>query len=644
MIAAGEVVQRPASVVKELMENAVDAGADQVTVVIQDAGRTLIQVIDNGCGMSPDQAVLCFERHATSKLQTAEDLNNILTFGFRGEALASIAAVAEVTLKTRREEDELGCQVDFADSQHLATKEVSTPRGANFSVRNLFYNVPARRKFLKSDNVEFKHIVSEFTRVALTRPDIGFTLTHNGKDVFVLRPAKSLKFRIQDLIGTQVANDVVDIKAKTSIAEISGFVGRPDAARKGLGNQYFFVNGRFFKSPYLHKAVMKAYENLIPDGVTPPYFIYLEVDPQSVDVNIHPTKTEIKFEDDSVLFQILFACIKESLGKNSFGDSIDFDREGVPEIPAFGKNFYETHQVSEPQPGLDPTYNPFDNDGFASVDSPFSNSFTPGAGEAFSSPAGSGRPAGTAFGSGWDDAAAGFAGEGQHAFGAGRPGAEGMAARPGGYTPATSRYVESRDDYGKLFEDKLSPSKSVLTLNGKYIITAAGSGLMVVNIHRAMERILYENFLDAMSRNAHVTQTALFPVTVHVGVENMCLFSEHAVMLESLGFDIAPFGTDTIVVNGVPEGYSAEAGKVQSMVADLLLILADDHAALPEMMAANMASRFAMLGALKCDPVTNPVEAQRLIDRLLSCTNAEFTSTGRRIITIIPVDEIEKRF
>ena len=613
MIAAGEVVQRPASVVKELMENAVDAGADQVTVVIQDAGRTLIQVIDNGCGMSPDQAVLCFERHATSKLQTAEDLNNILTFGFRGEALASIAAVAEVTLKTRREDDELGCQVDFADSQHLATKEISTPRGANFSVRNLFYNVPARRKFLKSDNVEFKHIVSEFTRVALTRPDIGFTLTHNGKDVFVLRPAKSLKFRIQDVIGTQVANDVVDIKAHTSVAEIAGFVGRPDAARKGLGNQYFFVNGRFFKSPYLHKAVMKAYENLIPDGVTPPYFIYLEVDPQSVDVNIHPTKTEIKFEDDSVLFQILFACIKESLGKNSFGDSIDFDREGVPEIPAFGKNFYETHQVSEPQPGLDPTYNPFDNDGFASVDSPFSNSFTPAAGEAFSSPAGSGSPAAAAFG-------------------------------PGGYTPSTRNYVESRDDYGKLFEDKLSPSKSVLTLNGKYVITAAGSGLMVVNIHRAMERILYENFLDAMSRNAHVTQTALFPVTVQVGVENMCLFSEHAAMLESLGFDIVPFGTDTIVVNGVPEGYSAEAGKVQSMVADLLLILSDDHAALPEMMTANMASRFAMLGALKCDPVTNPVEAQRLIDRLLSCTNAEFTSTGRRIITIIPIDEIEKRF
>ena len=421
------------------------------------------------------------------------------------------------------------------------------------------------------------------------------------------------------MLGTGVANDVVDIKAETSIAMISGFVGRPDAAKKGLGNQYFFVNGRFFKSPYLHKAVMKAYENLIPDGVTPSYFIYLQVDPQSVDVNIHPTKTEIKFEDDSVLFQILFACIKESLGKNSFGDSIDFDREGVPEIPAFGKSFYEAHQVSEPQPGLDPTYNPFDNDGFASVESPFSNSFTPASGGF--------QNHGTVFGGDWADAG--------DTFDSGRV--------HGGYSHP-SHYVEKREDYGKLFEDKISPSKSVLVLGGKYIMTSAGSGLMVVNIHRAMERILYERFLDAMSRNAHVTQTALFPVTVQVGVENMCLFSEHAAMLESLGFDIAPFGTDTIVVNGVPEGYSAEAGKVQSMVGDLLLILADDHGALPEMMTANMASRFAMLGALKGDPVTNPLEAQRLIDALLACSNAEFTSTGRRIISIVPVDEIDRRF
>ena len=622
MIAAGEVVQRPASVVKELVENAVDAGADQVTVVIQDAGRTLIQVIDNGCGMSPDQAVLCFERHATSKLATAEDLHNILTFGFRGEALASIAAVAEVSLKTRREEDEVGCLVEFADSQHLATQEIATPRGANFCVRNLFYNVPARRKFLKSDAVEFKHIVAEFTRVALTRPDIGFTLTHNGKDVLVLRPAKSLKFRIQDVLGANVANDVVDIQAETSVVKIYGFVGRPDAAKKGLGNQYLFVNGRFFRSPYMHKAVMKAYENLIPDGVTPSYFIYMEVDPRSVDVNIHPTKTEIKFEDDSVIFQILFACIKESLGRNSFGASIDFERGDMPEIPAFGRNYDEFHQVSEPQPGLDPTFNPFDNDGFPSEDSPFTNTFP--------QQAGFGEGAGMA--PAFDSGAA--------------PSFDQEAARPsfGGSGYGTARFIDRRDDYGKLFEDKLTPSKSLMVLQGKYILTPARSGLMVINIRRAMERIMYDRFLNAMSRNEHVTQTALFPVSVQVGVENMCLFEEHSQLLSSLGFDIAPFGTDTIVVNGVPEGYSAEAGKIQTMIGDLLLILAEDHNALEEMMAANMAAKFARLGSLSGDSVTNPEEAQRLIDNLFACGNSEYTGNGRRIITIIQMDEIEKKF
>ena len=615
MIAAGEVVQRPASVVKELVENAVDAGADQVTVKIQDAGRTLIQVIDNGCGMSPDQAVLCFERHATSKLHTADDLQHILTFGFRGEALASIAAVAEVTLKTRREGDELGCQVDFADSQHLATQEIATPRGSNFSVRNLFYNVPARRKFLKSDNIEFKHIVTEFMRVALTRPDVGFTLTHNNKDWMVLRPAKSLKFRIQDVLGQNIAKEIVDIHAETSVVGINGFVGRPDLAKKGLGNQYFFVNGRFFKSPYLHKAVMKAYEDLIPDGVTPAYIIYLEVDPQAVDVNIHPTKTEIKFEDDSVIFQILYACIKESLGRNSFGESIDFDREGVPDIPAFGKNFAEFHPVTEPGTGADASFNPFDNDGFPSESSPFSNSFPSGAGNSF--PGGSGRNQGSLnfpADGGWADAG------------------------------AASNYIDRRDDYGKLFEDRLAPNKALMTIQGKYILTPAHSGLMVINATRAMERILYDRFLEAIAQNGHSTQTALFPVTVQVGVENMCLFGEYSQLLTSLGFDIAPFGTDTIVVNGVPEGYSAEAGKVQTMIGDLLLILSEDHSALEEMMTATLAGRLARLGALSGDSVTNPTEAQRLIDSLFACGNPEYTAGGRRIISIVSMDELDKRF
>ena len=614
MIAAGEVVQRPASVVKELMENALDAGADQVTVVIQDAGRTLVQVIDNGCGMTPDQAVLCFERHATSKLQTAEDLNNILTFGFRGEALASIAAVAEVTLKTRQEESELGCQVDFADSRHLSTQEISTAKGSNFSVRNLFYNVPARRKFLKSDNVEFKHIVTEFIRVSLTRPDVGFTLTHNGKDVYVLKPAMSLKYRVRDVIGANVTDDLVDIGADTSVALISGFVGRPDAARKMLGNQYFFVNGRFFKSPYLHKAVMKAYENMIPDGYTPSYFIYMTVDPQSVDVNIHPTKTEIKFEDDSIIFQTLYACIREVLGRNSFGESIDFDREGMPEIPALGSNFDEFRPITEPQLEIDDTYNPFDNDGFPSVSSPFANTI-----------------------GGLDKEA-----EAAHASVARTSG----SSMYGFQSPShdASLYIQQRDDYGKLFEDKLAPGKSVLMVQGKYIISTSRSGLMVINAHRAMERILYDRFTEALSMNQHLTQTALFPVTVQVGVENMCLFQEHAEMLSSLGFDIAPFGPDTIVVNGVPEGYSAEAGKVVSMVSDLLLVLSEDHNALSEMMVSNMAARLAKLGALSSDPITNPVEAQRLIDTLLACENPEYTSAGRRVIALVPIEELEKKF
>lgn len=620
MIAAGEVVQRPASVVKELVENAVDAGADQVTVVIKDAGRTLIQVIDNGCGMSPDEAVLCFERHATSKIATAEDLMDITTFGFRGEALASIAAVAEVTLKTRREEDEVGCEVVFADSIHQSTEAAAVPKGSNFAVRNLFYNVPARRKFLKSDNIEFKHIVSEFTRVALTRPDVGFTLVHNDKDVLVLKPAMSLKFRIQNLLGAKVVNEVIDVNAETSVVRLSGFVGRPDLAKKGLGNQFFFVNGRYFRSPYLHKAVMKAYENLVPDGVTPSYFIYLEVDPHTIDVNIHPTKTEIKFEDDAVIFQTVFACIRQALGQNTY-DSIEFDRRDVPDIPVFTRNRDEFRPVSEPQIGLDPTYNPFDNDGFPSEASGarrqelYGGVQRPvlefGEGIAEAVPEGELRDAGVKYG--------------------------------GQKYGETSGYVTKNDSYGKLFEEMTMPSKSVLVLQGRYIFTSVASGLLAINIRRARERVLYERFLAALAGSSHVTQTTLFPVTVQIGVENMMLFQEHSDMLSSLGFDISPFGTDTVVVNGVPEGYSAEPGKVQTMVSDLVVALSDDHKALPGTMASAMAERFARLGACSDSPVTSTVEAQRLIDALFACENSEYTSSGHRIMTIIPIDEFDKK-
>ena len=630
MIAAGEVVQRPASVVKELVENAVDAGAEQISVIIKDSGRTLIQVIDNGKGMNPDDAVLCFERHATSKIATAEDLEDITTFGFRGEALASIAAVAEVTLKTRTEDEEVGCQVEFAASVHNSTTEIATPKGTNIAVRNLFYNVPARRKFLKSDNVEFKHIVEEFTKVALTRPEIGFSLSHNGKDVFVLKPAKSLKYRIMDLLGASVTGDVVDVCADTSVVSLRGFVGRPDTARKTLGNQFFFVNGRYFRSPYLHKAVMKAYEGMIADGVTPSYFIYLEVDPHSVDVNISPTKSEVKFEDDSFIFQVVYASVKEVLGKNAFAGGIDFSNPEANDMPVLGSHFSEYQPESIPQVAVDGGYNPFDpvtsagsaTDEYGAVGrgaSTGSATELGGPANEFGGPANEfGGPAGKGYGSatGWKDS-------GNERFG---------------------QYVDRREDYGKLFEEKTLPVTQTIILGGKYIVAPARDGLMIVNVRRARERILYDRALAALTKNEHVTQANMFPVKVEVGAANRAVFDDKAELLARLGFDISPFGTDTIVVNGVPEGYSCEAGKIQTMVSDLLLILSDDSSSLPGVMEAAMAEKIALLGASSCDPLASPMEARHLLDTLLSSSNPELTGNGKRIMAIMTSAQMEKLF
>lgn len=599
MIAAGEVVQRPASVVKELMENSVDAGATQVSVIIKDAGRTLIQVIDNGCGMSPDQAVLAFERHATSKISSAEDLMDIHTFGFRGEALASIAAVAEVTLKTRRAGDEIGCQVDFADSQHLSTIETVTPVGSNFSVRNLFYNVPARRKFLKSESVELKHIVSEFQHVAYTRPDISFTLIHNNREIYVLKPASSLKFRIQDIVGAGVASEITDISAETSIMRVSGFIGRPDKARKGLGNQLFFVNGRYFRSPYLHKAVMKGYEGMIAEGTTPTYFIYLEVNPHEVDVNVHPQKAEIKFEDDSLVFQTLYACVRETLGKNSFGTaSIDFELGSVPELPAVGRNFDEYRPVSEPAMP-ESGYNPFENDGFQNQPDIFTGS---------------------------------------------HPEQGSGAGRVNGYD--TASYVDRRDDYGKLFEDHFGITRSFITVQDKYVVTNSKSGLLVVNARRAMERILYDRFISGRRDEDadHFSQTLLFPVSVRIGVENVPVVEANSEVLKGFGFDIAPFGSDSVVVNAIPAGYSSEEGRVETMVGDLLLLLQDNHSIISELVRSDMAGKLAVLGASGYDGVRNADEAQRLVDALMASTNPEFTAAGRKTMVIIPADELDRKF
>lgn len=587
MIAAGEVVQRPASVVKELMENSIDAGARQVSVVIGDSGRTLIQVIDDGSGMTPDDAVLCFERHATSKIATAEDLQEIMTYGFRGEALASIAAVAEVTLKTRTADSETACQVEMAGSKHVSTSEVSGPVGTNISVRNLFYNIPARRKFLKSDNVELKHIIEEFTKVALTRPDTGFSLSHNGKDIFVLRPAKSMKYRIMDLLGTSVAGDLVDLSADTSMVSLRGFAGRPDTARKTLGNQYFFVNGRYFRSPYLHKAVMRAYEGLIPEGATPAYFIYLETNPSSVDVNISPTKSEVKFEDDSLVFQVVYATVKETLGKNSFAGDIDFSNPEANDMPVLGKHFEEYKPQTAPRVNVDPGYDPFE----------------PMFREPEYQPSGS---------------------------------------QGGGYQP--SKLVDKREDYGKLFEDKSLPITQTLILGGRYIVAPARDGMMVVNIRRAWERVLYDRAIAALTKEGHVTQANMFPVKVEVGAAGKLLLESKAALLTSLGFDISPFGTDTIVVNGVPDGFSGEPGKVETMIQDLLLILSDDSVSLPGVMESSMAEKIALLGASTREQLSSPMEARALLDALLSSSNPELTISGKKTMTVITAAQIDKLF
>ena len=595
MIAAGEVVQRPASVVKELMENAIDAGAGMVDVVVTDAGRTLVQVIDDGSGMSPDDAVLCFERHATSKLATAEDLHHILSFGFRGEALASIAAVAEVTLRTRTADAQVGTEVRMAGSENTLTREVSCPVGTNVAVRNLFYNIPARRKFLTSDNVELKHIVEEFQRVALTRPEVGFSLTHNGRSIHVAKPAKSHKFRIQDLLGPALVGDLIDISADTTIASLRGYVGRPEGARKALGNQFFFVNGRYFRSPYLHKAVMKAYENLVPEGCTPSYFIYLDVDPSTVDVNIHPTKAEIKFEDETVLFQTVLAAVKEAMGRASVAGSIEFDNPEARDIPVVGPHFDEYRPSGVPAAGVDWNYNPFQTEE------------TPGPAVREDAP-------------------------------------KGHDGTVGSYD--YSRHIDKSPNYGALFEDRTLPTAQILVVQGKYILTQSASGLMIVHVRRAQERLLYDRFLKALTAGGHVSQTALFPVTVNVGPKGLLVLEHHAEMLARMGFDISPFGTDCVVVNGVPEGYSAQAGTVERLVGDLLLALEDEAAApgLPGVMEQALARKFALLGATNGEKLRSPLEAQRLVDALLQSENPEFTAAGKRILSIVPVEDLEKRF
>lgn len=566
LIAAGEVVVRPASVVKELVENAVDAGATSVSVSVLDAGRTLIQVVDDGCGMSPEEAVLCFERHATSKIASAEDLQRITSYGFRGEALASIAAVAEVTLRTRRPDDELGVQVSISPSSPARSEAVAVPSGSNFAIRNLFYNVPARRKFLKSDSAELRAIVQEFIRVALIRPDLSFRLMSNGREIHNLRPAASLKKRILDIFGMNLAKELVEVKADTSIARISGFIGNPEDARRRESNQFFFVNGRYFRSPLFHKAVVKPYGKLIPDECSPAYFLFLEVDPERVDVNIHPAKTEVKFEDEMPLFEILSAAVREALGKNDFTPSIDFDMRGAPDIPVFK----DSPGSWTPPPRIDysPLFNPFDE----------VPDFTPVS------------------------------------------------------TPAPA----------PLFEDSApAPAGDILVLQKRYIVTSLKSGLLVIDIRRARNRIFYERYLEKLAERQPVLQQTLFPVTVELSSEDYLAVLEQPDLVASIGFDIRDFGTGAVVVNAIPEGYSTDPEQVRSAILDLASALRDDTSL--EDPSHLLAAKMAGSAAAGSSGSLSPDEAQLLVDRLFACREPKLTPDGHRTMTLITFEEIEKK-
>ena len=635
LIAAGEVVQRPASVVKELMENSLDAKATQITVVINDSGKTLIQIIDNGCGMSKKEAELCFERHATSKIAKAEDLYSINTFGFRGEALASIAACAEVTLKTRKKGKESGTEVVITESSITSSTEVSCAEGSNFAIRNIFYNIPARRKFLKSDNVEYRQIVSEFTRVALTRIDVEFRLVHNSKDIFHLQPVTSQKQRIIHLCGKELAKDLVDLQTETSLVGISGFIGKPDHAKKNQPNQYFFVNGRYFRSPLLHKAVIKAYNNLIPDGSTPSYFIFLQIEPGELDVNIHPSKTEIKFENDNVIFEILNCAVKESIGGNSFMPGIDFDREGVPELPVIDTNYSNSGYVAPPKVDYDPLFNPFNNESSHTKNRTKWNSSSE-----------------------WGDSASaqqnweqftGQEGTHQEQWNA-QP--EQWNAQPEQWNTQPEEQNSSlhREENQELWESSITtPSifsqdahdnKAIIQLKGRYIITTVKSGLMLIDSYRAKERILYERYLASVSSGNPGIQEHLFPQTIDLDHNSYSIIMENEEITKQLGFDIRSFGKDCVVVYGSPAALADESLNIEEAIDILIADLKDKTIDVLQELKERAAQRLINASSIYSAKNLSKLEASELIDALFSCSEPNISPSGKKCIDIISLEEL----
>lgn len=586
-IAAGEVIQRPASVVKELVENAVDAGAKHIDVLIVDAGRTSIQVIDDGKGMSETDARLAFERHATSKIRHADDLFSLRTMGFRGEALPSIAAVAQVELRTRLTGEEIGTHLSISASKFMGQEPCSCPEGSNFMVESLFFNVPARRKFLKSNATELSNILTAFERIVLVYPSLAFTLRSNDSELFNLRPASPLQ-RIMDVFGKKINSELLPVKVDTSVCRISGYVGKPEAARKKGAHQYFFVNGRFMRHPYFNKAVMSAFDRLVPQGEQVPYFIYFDVSPDSIDVNIHPTKTEIKFDNEQAIWQILSAAVRESIGLYNEVPSIDFDTEGKPDIPVFNPG----GNPEAPRVQVNPQYNPFQQPS---------------------------KPHAQSVSTEWDQLYSGLDNKNQ---------------------PDQLLFGQDEEEPTSQESESIIDEKSPVhyQYKGKYIMTAVKSGLMIIDQHRAHVRILYEQYLGKVPGRM-TSQKEMFPEIIHFTPSEKVLLGKMMDDLHAMGFELTDLGNGDYSVNGVPSGL--DGLNPASLVRDMVAASRESEVSGADEIRRSMALSLARNAAIPQGQVLDNNEMEDLINRLFACNNPNYTPDGNPILCILRQQEIE---
>ncbi|MFQ3336087.1 MAG: DNA mismatch repair protein MutL [Flavobacteriales bacterium] len=597
-IAAGEVVQRPASAVKELLENSIDSGATSVQLIIKDAGKTLIQVIDNGCGMSETDARMCFERHATSKITDTKDLFSIRTKGFRGEAMASIAAVAQVEMKTKMISEELGTKIEIEGSKITVQEPVQTKDGTSIAIKNLFFNIPARRNFLKSIQVETRHIIDEFERVALTHPEVTFQMINNGSETFNL-PVGTLRQRIVGVFGKNFNQKLVPLDEKTSIMNLTGFIGKPDFAKKTRGEQFFFVNKRFIKNGYLHFAVMQAYQDLIAHKSYPSYFIYMEIDPASIDINIHPTKTEIKFEDEKAIYAILNSAVKQSIGKYQVAPSLDFEQETSFNVdpPLEGQD------IKIPQIKVNPNFNPFDKE--TSKEKGYSPSFS----KPFS-----------------------------------KPEPSQIRALDRMYQNNAGISFENLDE-NPIEDNKLiavQTEKKIFQVHNRYIYSQLKSGYVLIDQQRAHERILYEKFISSLENQVNFSQQELFPIQIEFSSSNFVLLKEIWEEVKVIGFDISEFGKNTISINGVPA--DIKETDYQKLFENIIEQFKNNKDQLNLDTKESVARSMARNMSIKKGKQLSEREIIQLTDELFACAQPEYLPNGKRTFITVTLSEIEKQF